>query len=121
MPKTQKHACILSIRIEIVCTKVPKPSKILFKKRYIVIGLRKTLLSIRFRCFLCHRFDAQNIQPLVSRLHYHCACLLILSCNFLLLIQEMIFLDLSILKTPKQAQPVLRPHFHMHGHTCRTS
>ena len=38
------------------------------QQRYVVIGVRKTLWSIRFRCFLCRCFDAQNIQPLMAPL-----------------------------------------------------
>ena len=30
------------------------------------IGLRKTLLSIRCRCFLCRCFDSQNIKPIMA-------------------------------------------------------
>ena len=36
--------------------------------RYHIIGLRKTLLSIEYRCFLCRRFAAQNIQPVIAPL-----------------------------------------------------
>ena len=42
--------------------------KAFVQQRYVVIGLRKTLLSIRFRRFLSRRFDAQNIQPLMAPL-----------------------------------------------------
>ena len=30
-----------------------------------MIGLRKALASVRFHCFLCRRFDAKNIQPIM--------------------------------------------------------
>ena len=42
--------------------------KAFVQQRYVVISVRKTLLSIRFRCFLCHRFEAHNIQPLMAPL-----------------------------------------------------
>ena len=45
-----------------------KPVKAFVQQRYYVIGLRKTLLSIKYRCFLCRRFDTQNIQPIMAPL-----------------------------------------------------
>ena len=41
-----------------------EPVKAFVQQRYYVIGLRKTLLSIKYRYFLCPRFDTQNIQPM---------------------------------------------------------
>ena len=38
------------------------------QQRYHLIGLRKTLLSIKYRCLLCRRFAAQNIQPVIAPL-----------------------------------------------------
>ena len=45
-----------------------EPVKAFVQQRYCVIGLRKTLLSIKYRCFLCGRFDTQNIQPIMAPL-----------------------------------------------------
>ena len=42
--------------------------KTFVQQRYYVIGLRKTLQSIKYRCFLCRRDDTQNIQPVMIRL-----------------------------------------------------
>ena len=33
-----------------------------------MIGLRKALASVRFRCFLCRRFDTKNIQRIMAPL-----------------------------------------------------
>ena len=44
------------------------PVKAFVQQRYHVIGLRKTLLLIKYRCFLFRRFDTQNIQPIMSPL-----------------------------------------------------
>ena len=35
-----------------------EPAKAFIQQRYNVIGLRKTLLSIKYRCYSCRRFDA---------------------------------------------------------------
>ena len=43
-----------------------EPVKVFVQQRYHIIGLRKTLLSIKYRCFLCRRFSAQNIQPVMA-------------------------------------------------------
>ena len=45
-----------------------EPVKAFVQKRYYVIGLRKALLSIKYRFFLCRRFDTQNIQPVLAPL-----------------------------------------------------
>ena len=45
-----------------------EPVKAFVQQRYYVIGLRKTLLSIKYRCFLCRRLDYQNIQPIMAPL-----------------------------------------------------
>ena len=45
-----------------------EPVKAFVQQRYYVIGLRKTLLSIKYRCFLCRRFDTQNIQAIIAPL-----------------------------------------------------
>ena len=45
-----------------------EPVKAFVQQRYYVIGLRKTLLPIKYRCFLCRRFDTQNIQPIMAPL-----------------------------------------------------
>ena len=45
-----------------------EPVKAFVQQCYYVIGLRKTLLSIKYRCFLCRRFDTQNIQPIMAPL-----------------------------------------------------
>ena len=42
--------------------------KAFVQQRYYVIGLRKTLLSIKYRCFLCRRFDTKKIQPIKAPL-----------------------------------------------------
>ena len=45
-----------------------EPVKAFVQQRYHIIGLRKTLLSIKYSCFLCRRFAAQNIQPVMAPL-----------------------------------------------------
>ena len=45
-----------------------EPVKAFVQQRYCVIGLRKTLLSIKYRYFLYPRFDTQNIQPMMAPL-----------------------------------------------------
>ena len=45
-----------------------EPVKAFVQQRYYVIGLRKTLPSIKCRCFLCRRFDTQNMQPIMAPL-----------------------------------------------------
>ena len=45
-----------------------EPVKAFVQQGYHIIGLRKTLLSIKYRCFLCRRFAAQNIQPVMAPL-----------------------------------------------------
>ena len=45
-----------------------EPTKGIIQQRYHVIGLRKTLASVRFHCFLCRRFDTKNIQPIMAPL-----------------------------------------------------
>ena len=39
-----------------------EPVKAFVQQRYYFIGLRQTLLSTKYRCFLCRRFDTHNIQ-----------------------------------------------------------
>ena len=38
------------------------------QQQFHVFGLRKCLLSITFCCFLCRRYNAENIQPIMARL-----------------------------------------------------
>ena len=38
------------------------------QQRYQVFGLRKCLHWIRFRCFMCRRFNAENLQPIMAPL-----------------------------------------------------
>ena len=45
-----------------------EPVKGIVQQRYHIIGLRKTLLSIKYKCFLCRQFFAQNIQPVMAPL-----------------------------------------------------
>ena len=45
-----------------------EPVKAFVQQRYHITGLRKTLLIIKYRCFLCRRFAAQNIQPVMASL-----------------------------------------------------
>ena len=45
-----------------------EPVKAFFQQRYHVFGLRKCLVSIKLRCFLCRRFNAENIQPIMALL-----------------------------------------------------
>ena len=42
--------------------------KAFVRQFYYVIGLRKTLLSKKYRCFLCRRFDTLKIQPKMAPL-----------------------------------------------------
>ena len=43
-----------------------EPVKAIVQQSYYVIGLRKTLLSIRYRCFFCRCFDSQNIKSIMA-------------------------------------------------------
>ena len=45
-----------------------EPVKSFVQQRYQFVGLRKSLLLIKFRCFLCSRFDTQNIQWIMAPL-----------------------------------------------------
>ena len=45
-----------------------EPTKAFIQQRYHVIGLWKALASVRFHCFLCRRFDTNNIQPIMAPL-----------------------------------------------------
>ena len=45
-----------------------EPLKAFVQQRYHISGIRKTILSIKLRCFLCTRFAAQNIQPVMAPL-----------------------------------------------------
>ena len=45
-----------------------KPVKAFVQQRYRVFGLRTCVLSIKFRCFLFRRFNAENIQPIMAPL-----------------------------------------------------
>ena len=45
-----------------------EPVKAFLQQRYHIIGLRNTLLRIKYRCFLCRQFAAQNIQTLMAPL-----------------------------------------------------
>ena len=58
------------MRAEFVLIWQQKPVKAFVQQRYYVIGLRKTLLSIKYRCVAvsCRRFDTQNIQPIMAPL-----------------------------------------------------
>ena len=48
-----------------------EPVKAFVQQKYHIIGFRKTLLSIKYRCFLCRRLDAQNFQRVMAP---HPAC-----------------------------------------------
>ena len=43
-------------------------NKAFVQQRYYVIGLRRTLQSIRYKCFLCRRFEPQNIETFMAPL-----------------------------------------------------
>ena len=45
-----------------------EPVKAFVQQRYYVIGLQKTLLLIKYRCFLCRLFDTEIIQPIMAPL-----------------------------------------------------
>ena len=45
-----------------------EPVKAFVQQRYHVFDLRKCLLSIKFRCFLCRKFNAENIQTIMASL-----------------------------------------------------
>ena len=45
-----------------------EPVKSFVQQRYPIIGLRKTILSIKYRCFLCRRFAVQNFQHAMAPL-----------------------------------------------------
>ena len=76
----EKRPIILHTKDKIVCLYLEhahpiyfhqstEPTKAFIQQRYHVIGLRKTLASVRFHCFLCRRFDTKNIQPIMEPLH----------------------------------------------------
>ena len=77
--------------------------KVFVQQRYVVISLRKTLLSIRFRCFLCRRFDAHNIPQLMAPLPV--SRFPVTLSQFPFANRGIDFSDLSILKTPKTSSP----------------
>ena len=76
-----------------------EPVKAFVKQRYYVIGLRKTLLLITYRCFLCRRFDTQNIQPTMAPLLHSASPQKKPNCR--LPTQDLTFLARFILKTNK--------------------
>ena len=43
-------------------------TKAFVQQRYYVIGLRRTLQSIRYKCLLCRRFEPQNIETFMAPL-----------------------------------------------------
>ena len=43
-------------------------TKTFVQQRYYVIGLRRTLQGIRYKCFLCRRFEPQNIETFMAPL-----------------------------------------------------
>ena len=45
-----------------------EPVKAFVQQRYHVFGLRKCLLSIKFRCFSCRRYKAENVIPILAPL-----------------------------------------------------
>ena len=45
-----------------------EPVKAFVQQRYHVFGWRKCPLCIKFGCFLCRRFNAENIQPIMAPL-----------------------------------------------------
>ena len=56
----EKATCTLHMRTE--------PVKAFIQQRYWVIWLRKTLVSVKYRCFLCRHFETQNTQPTMAPL-----------------------------------------------------
>ena len=85
-----------------------EPVKAFVHQRYHIIGLRKTLLSVKYRCFLFRRFAAQNIQPVMAPLP---------ACRFptdsTQYPFESTFLDPFIWKMPMTDWKTLRPHLHL--------
>ena len=45
-----------------------EPVKAFVQQRYRMIGLGKTFLSIKYRCFFCRQFATQNIPPVMAPL-----------------------------------------------------
>ena len=65
----EKIARLYLEHAHIICAhQATEPVKAFVQQRYYVIALRKTLLSIKYRCFLCRCFDTQNIQPIMAPL-----------------------------------------------------
>ena len=65
----EKIARLYLEQVHRICAhQATEPVKAFVQQRYYVIGLRKTQLSIKYRCFLCRHFDTQNIQPIMAPL-----------------------------------------------------
>ena len=48
---------------EICCHAGPEFVKAFVEQRFKVLGIRAALSSINYRCFICRRFRAENVQP----------------------------------------------------------
>ena len=93
---------------------VTEPVKAFVQQRYRIIGLRKTLLSIRKRCFLCRRFAAQNIQPVMASVP---ACRFPTdSIQYIFTNSVVDFLDPFYRRCPRRNSKTLRPHLHLPGY-----
>ena len=90
-----------------------EPVKAFVQQRHHIIGLRKTLLRIKYRCFLCRRFFAQNIQPVMVPLPAVSRQTLpsILSRTV-----ESTFWTLLYRRCQKRDCKTLRPHLHLPGY-----
>ena len=66
--KGKDRETVLEHARRICAHQATEPVTAFVQQRYYVIGLRKALLSIKYRCFLCRRLDSQNIQPIIAPL-----------------------------------------------------
>ena len=48
---------------EICCHAKPEFVKVFVQQHFKVLGIRAALRSINYRCFICRRFRAENVQP----------------------------------------------------------
>ncbi|XP_075264214.1 uncharacterized protein LOC142356135 [Convolutriloba macropyga] len=64
------HICRLYLELahRISVHQGTEATKAFVQQRYYVIGLRRTLQSIRYKCFLCRRFEPQSIETFMAPL-----------------------------------------------------
>ena len=88
-----------------------EPVKAFVQHRYYVIGLLRTRLSLKYRCFLCCRSNIQKIQPIMA--HFMHSASKQKKQNFHLPTLEWTLLARFILKTNKAKSRNIMAHFYM--------